>query len=71
MSIQILSTARQGEESVVLYKGTPNRRVEWSLIGTGTITPLSAYTDATGKAAAILVPGILETSLTVEVTAGA
>jgi hypothetical protein len=71
MSIELLSTARQGQEAMVIYQGTPNRRVAWSVIGAGTIAPLDDYTDATGKAAAILTPAPLATSLTIEVTAGA
>lgn len=71
MSIELLSSARQGQQTLVLYRGTPNRRVAWALTGTGTLVPLTNYTDVTGQAAALLTPGLSTTSLTIEVTAGA
>lgn len=57
--------------ALLVYKGQPNRTVSWSLTGSGTITPLSNYTDATGSAGAKYTPGEVNDLVTVEVIAGA
>lgn len=37
---------------LVLYSGTADRSVEWALSGPGLLTPITAYTDHNGVAAA-------------------
>lgn len=57
--------------SLLVYQGQPNRSVNWTVTGSGTITPLSNYTDSAGLAGAKYTPGTPNTSVLVEVTAGA
>jgi hypothetical protein len=72
MSLQLLTNpVRAGSASMVLYKGTPNRRVVWSLTGSGTLTPITEYTDTGGISAAIFVPATAGDSVTIGVSAGA
>ncbi len=72
MSLQLLSEpVRAGSSAIVLYSGTPDRRVAWSLTGPGTLTPISNYTDSTGRAAAIFTPVSAGDSVTIQVSAGA
>jgi hypothetical protein len=72
MSLQLLSNpVREGASAFVLYKGTPNRRVVWSLTGPGNLAAVTEYTDATGCAAAIFTPDAAGDTVTIEVNAGA
>ncbi|WP_143083355.1 hypothetical protein [Nitrosomonas communis] len=57
--------------ALLVYQGQPNRTVSWNLIGSGSVMPLSNYTDVTGKAGALYQPGTIGDTVTVEVTAGA
>jgi hypothetical protein len=41
---------------LIVLAGPPNRAVTWALTGSGTLTPLTDYTDAQGRAAAKFVP---------------
>ena len=56
--------------SIVVFSGLPNVTVAWSLIGTGTLMPISAYTGAAGTAHAIYTPGIVGETVTIQVTHG-
>jgi hypothetical protein len=63
--------------ALVIYTGTADRSVEWSLTGNGTLTPITEYTDHNGVAAARYdatagSPSALAgASITITVTAGA
>lgn len=57
--------------ALVVYQGEPNRSVSWSLIGSGTLQPLSSYTDGSGRAGARYIPGNTGETVTIGVTAGA
>ena len=57
---------------LVVYRGTPDRSVNWSLSGTGTLTPITSATDHNGVAGARYVAaGGAGTTITITVTAGA
>ena len=62
---------RADASALVVYKGQPNRTVDWRLIGGGSLQPLTLATDHNGQAAATYTPGIAGTSITVEVESGA
>lgn len=56
--------------ALVVLNGPANRAVTWSLTGAGSLTALSATTDAQGRAGAMFVPaGAGE--VTIEATYGA
>lgn len=57
--------------ALLTYQGTPNRTVVWTLLGSGTLTPLSPVTDPTGMAGAVYTPGRVGDVVTIEVQAGA
>lgn len=57
--------------ALLVYQGQPNRSVNWTITGSGSITALSNATDETGRAGAKYTPGTPNTSVLVEVTAGA
>lgn len=57
--------------ALVVLSGLPNRAVTWSLTGSGTLTPLTTFTDAQGRASAKYVPGTIGDVVTVEATYGA
>ncbi|SFL93390.1 hypothetical protein [Nitrosomonas communis] len=57
--------------ALLVYQGQPNRTVNWNLVGSGSVTPLSNCTDETGKAGALYQPGTAGGTVKVEVTAGA
>ena len=57
--------------ALVVLQGPPNRAVAWALTGSGTLTPLTAYTDAQGRAAAKYTPGTVGDHITIQVTYGA
>lgn len=65
------SRIRVDASALVVYKGVPNRTVDWRLIGGGTLQPLTLATDHNGQAAATYTPGTAGTSITVEVECGA
>lgn len=65
------SRVRVDASALVIYRGSPNSTVEWSLTGTGTLDPINAYTDAAGQAAAKYTPGNEGETVTISVTAGA
>lgn len=54
-----------------VYSGAADRSVEWSLSGSGTLTPITEYTDERGQAAARYTPGTEGELITITVTAGA
>jgi hypothetical protein len=57
--------------ALVIYAGTADRSVEWSLSGSGTLTAISSYTDHNGQAAARYTPGTEGDPATITVSAGA
>jgi hypothetical protein len=58
--------------AMVVLSGLPNRAVTWSIAsGDGTLTPITNYTDAQGRAAAMYVPGTVNTTPVIEVRYGA
>lgn len=58
---------RDGSPALVVFSGTPDRVVKWSLTGLGTLTPVSTFTDRNGQAAARFVPaGVGAVTFTVE-----
>lgn len=57
--------------SLVVYQGAPKKSVLWTLVGSGTLTPLSVSTDDAGMAAARYTPGTVGDVVTIQVTAGA
>lgn len=58
--------------ALIIFTGPPNRAVAWSLAaGDGTLTPISSFTDAAGRAAAKYVPGTAGTTPRIEVQYGA
>lgn len=57
--------------SLIVYQGAPNRAISWTLTGSGTLEPLSHYTDAAGRAGARYTPGDAGDIVTVEAAAGA
>lgn len=57
--------------SLICVKADPNVVVYWSVLGNGSLQPLSTVTDANGAAAAVLTPtGSVGDELTVSVTYG-
>lgn len=65
------NAVREDASALLVYQGQPNRSVSWSLTGSGTLTPLSGFTDAAGRAGARYTPGSAGDIVTVEVVAGA
>lgn len=66
--IPLTGGVRLGGSTILMFKGPPNRSVEWAIVaGVGTLTPLTHYTDAMGKAYARLDP-TSGTSVRVEVS---
>lgn len=65
------SRVRVDAAAVVIYRGAPHSTVEWSLAGSGTLTPINTYTDASGHAAARYEPSTVGAVVTITVTAGA
>jgi hypothetical protein len=59
-----------GGTALVVYSGTPNVAVQWTLDGPGTITPNSSTTDSRGVAGAVFTPAA-EGATTISVTYGA
>ena len=63
--------------ALVIYTGTADRSVEWSLSGNGTLTAITDYTDHNGVAAARYEAAVGSPSavagatITITVTAGA
>lgn len=58
---------RSDQAALIVFSGTPDRVVKWSLAGLGTLTPLSTFTDRNGQAAARFVPaGVGSVTFTVE-----
>lgn len=62
---------------LVVYTGTADRTVEWSLTGSGLLTPITTYTNHNGQAAARYdatagsPSAVAGQSITITVTAGA
>lgn len=72
MTITVYPTSvRADATALVIYTGTANRTVTWSLSGSGTLTAITSYTDHTGTAAAKYTPGTVGDLVTITVTAGA
>jgi hypothetical protein len=61
---------RADASTLVMYQGAANRAIQWSLTGSGTLLPLTDYTDVAGRAAAIYTPGSEGDVITVGVTVG-
>jgi hypothetical protein len=58
--------------AMVVLSGLPNRAVTWSIAsGDGVLTPITNYTDAQGRCAAMYVPGTVNTTPVIEVQYGA
>ena len=58
--------------ALVVLSALPNRAVNWSIAsGDGTLTPITTYTDAQGRAAAMYVPGTVNTTVVIEADYGA
>ena len=57
--------------TLIVFKGTPDRTVEWHLSGSGALTAITNYTDARGLAAARYTPGVEGDIVTITVSAGA
>lgn len=58
--------------ALVVLTAPPNRAVTWvRASGDGTLTPLTNYTDAQGRAAAMYVPGTAGTAPVIEAHHGA
>ncbi len=56
----------------IVLNALPNRAVVWSIAsGDGTLTPITNYTDAQGRAAAKYVPGTVNTTVVIEAQYGA
>ena len=71
MSIRFLSAVYADGGTLVIYSGTPERSVEWSLTGSGTLTPITEYTDHNGQAAARYAAGTPGDTVIIGVQAGA
>ncbi|MGZ5709985.1 MAG: hypothetical protein ACXWIJ_12520 [Burkholderiales bacterium] len=56
--------------SLLIFSGPPNVSVQWTLTGSGFLTPGEAYTDASGHAHAIYTPGTAGDVVTIEVKYG-
>jgi hypothetical protein len=58
--------------AIVVLSGIPNRAVTWSIAsGDGALTPITNFTDAQGRAAAMYVPGTSGTTVVIEAQHGA
>jgi hypothetical protein len=57
--------------ALLVYQGTANRAIEWSLTGSGTLAALSAMTDHAGIAGARYTPGTVGATVLIEAKAGA
>lgn len=55
--------------SFLVYTGEPNVAVDWNLTGDGSLSVITDYTDAAGRAFAVYTPGTVGTK-TVDVTVG-
>lgn len=62
---------RVDASALVIYRGAPHSTVQWSLSGSGTLTPIHTYTDANGQASARYTPGTAGDTVTISVVAGA
>ena len=72
MSLRFYPVApRMPDGALLVYTGTAERRVKWSLSGPGTLTPLSLATDAVGVAVCRFTPAGAGDVVTVTVRAGA
>jgi hypothetical protein len=57
---------------MVVLSGLPNRAVTWSIAsGDGALTSITDYTDGQGRAAAMYVPGTVNTTPVIKVQYGA
>ncbi len=56
--------------ALIVYAGPPNVAVEWSLTGSGSLTPQSFSTDERGAAGAIYTPGTAGDLVTISITHG-
>lgn len=64
---------REDGGALVIYTGTAQRSVAWSLTGSGSLTPITTYTDHNGQAGAryAAAPGTAGERITITVSAGA
>jgi hypothetical protein len=65
------SSVHADATALVIYRGTPNRSVNWTLTGSGTLTPIASYTGASGSAAAKYTPGTPGDIVTIGAESGA
>lgn len=56
--------------ALVVFAGPPNVAVEWSLVGSGSLAPQGASTDARGVAGAVYTPTTAGDVVTISVTHG-
>lgn len=73
MSLSVYSALVYADSTgvMIVLNGPPNRAVTWSLVGPGTLTPITNATDAQGRAAAKYVPGAAGDMPEVSATYGA
>lgn len=64
-------SVRADASALIVYHGAPARTVSWSLAGSGTLTPLTEFTDANGNAAAKYLPGTIGATVVITAVAGA
>ena len=64
------SSVAADASSIIVLSGIPYVTVIWSLIGTGTLVPITTYTGAAGTAHAIYTPGIVGETVTIQATHG-
>lgn len=56
---------------LIVLSALPNRAVTWSIqSGDGTLTPITSFTDAQGRAAAKYIPGTVNTTVVIEAQYG-
>lgn len=71
MSLVAASAPRVGSPVLVMYQGQPWRTLQWGVTGPATLAPITSYTDASGRAGALLTATTADQPLTVTVAAGA
>ena len=62
------SAIAQDGSTLVMFQGLPYMRVTWGLVGTGSLTNVSEFTDGLGLATAIFVPSAPDQLVTVSVS---
>lgn len=62
------TTVREDGSCLIVFTGPANRHVTWTMSGTGTLSILSEFTDASGVALARYNPGSAGDQPTITVT---